>query len=205
VTPHPIRAAHSIVALALLLGLVSISAAGCGSKQPVANVPPPPPAPPAAFPGAVAPPRDPGQPPQPPVVSSDTGVSSSSLRPWDSQPLDVINGPDSPLKPVFFAYDSDTLDDAARKVLNANAEVLKTYRSWVITVEGHCDERGTDEYNLALGDRRALAAKNYLVSLGIPADRIRTVSYGNEFPFDPAHNESAWEKNRRAHSMLTSK
>jgi peptidoglycan-associated lipoprotein len=205
VTRHPIRAAHPIVALIFLMALAAIPAAGCGSNpQPVASVPPPPAAP-AAFPGSVTPPRSPGQPPQPPAVSSDTGVSSSSLLPWDSQPLDVINGPDSPLKPVFFAYDSDSLDDAARKVLTGNADVLKTYRSWVITVEGHCDERGTDEYNLALGDRRALAAKNYLVSLGIPAERIRTVSYGNEFPFDPGHNESAWEKNRRAHSMLTSK
>jgi peptidoglycan-associated lipoprotein len=124
---------------------------------------------------------------------------------WDSQPLDVINGPDSPLKPVYFALDSDSLDDAARKVLSGNAEVLKTYRTWIITVEGHCDERGTAEYNLALGDRRALAAKNYLVSLGIPGDRIRTISYGNEFPFDPGHAESAWVKNRRAHTMLTSK
>lgn len=204
-TPQSIRATRPVVALVLLLALVSLTAAACGGNPPpVANVPPPPPVP-AAFPGSAEPPRGPGQPPQPPAVSSDTGVSSSSLLPWDSQPLDVINGPDSPLKPVFFAYDSDTLDDAARKVLTGNAEVLKTYRSWVITVEGHCDERGTDEYNLALGDRRALAAKNYLVSLGIPADRIRTVSYGNEFPFDPGHNESAWEKNRRAHSMLTSK
>ncbi len=119
---------------------------------------------------------------------------------WDSQPLDVINGPDSPLKPVFFAYDSDSLDDTARKVLNGNAEVLKTYRTWVITVEGHCDERGTAEYNLALGDRRALAAKNYLVSLGIPADRIRTVSYGNEFPFDPgAQRECVGEEPARAY------
>ena len=138
-------------------------------------------------------------------MSSDSGASASSLLPWDSQPLDVINGPDSPLKPVFFAFDSDSLDDTARKVLNANAEVLKTYRTWVITVEGHSDERGTAEYNLALGDRRALAAKNYLVSLGIPGDRVRTVSYGEEFPFDPGHVESAWVNNRRAHSMLTSK
>jgi peptidoglycan-associated lipoprotein len=159
---------------------------------------------PAAFPGSTNPPP-PGQPPMPPAVSSDSGVSTSSLLRWESQPLDVINGPDSPLKPVFFALDSDSLDDTARKVLNANAEVLKTYRTWVITVEGHCDERGTAEYNLALGDRRALAAKNYLVSLGIPGDRIRTISYGNEFPFDPGHSESAWLKNRRAHSMLTSK
>ena len=184
--------------------MATIVTAACGKKAPVANAAPPAVAP-AAFPGSnTAPPRSPGQPPQPPAVSSESGVSSSAL-PWDAQPLDVINGPDSPLKPVLFAYDSDSLDDAGRKILNGNAEVLKTYRTWVITVEGHCDERGTAEYNLALGDRRALAAKNYLVSLGIAADRIRTVSYGNEFPFDPGHNETAWIKNRRAHSMLTSK
>src|SRR5262245_65815640 len=108
------RAAHPLVALVLLLALASIPVAGCGSNpQAVASVPPPPPVP-AAFPDSTTPPRNPGQPPQPPAVSSDTGVSSSSLLPWDSQPLDVINGPDSPLKPVFFAYDSDSLDDAAR-------------------------------------------------------------------------------------------
>ena len=138
-------------------------------------------------------------------MPSDAPVSSSPLLPWDAQPLDVINGPDSPLKPVFFALDSDSLDDLAQKVLTANAEVLKTYRTWVITIEGHCDERGTDEYNLALGDRRALATKNFLMSLGIAGDRVRTVSYGNEFPFDPGHTEAAWAKNRRAHLMLTSK
>jgi peptidoglycan-associated lipoprotein len=204
---EPVRATSPLVALVLLLAVLiglSVAAACGGNRAPVASSVPPPPGP-AAFPGATtAPPRQPGQPPTPPAVSSDSGASSTSL-PWDTQPLDVINGPDSPLKPVFFALDSDSLDDTARKVLNANAEVLKTYRTWVITVEGHCDERGTAEYNLALGDRRALAAKNYLISLGIPGDRIRTVSYGNEFPFDPGHVESAWIKNRRAHSMLTSK
>jgi peptidoglycan-associated lipoprotein len=109
------------------------------------------------------------------------------------------------MKPVFFAYDSDDLDDAARRVIAANAEVLKTYATWVITVEGHCDERGTAEYNLALGDRRALAVRGLLVSLGISADRVRTVSYGKEFPFDTGHTEAAWTQNRRAQFMLTSK
>jgi peptidoglycan-associated lipoprotein len=127
------------------------------------------------------------------------------LLPWDAQPLDVINGPDSPLKPIFFGYDSDDLDERAKQTLNANAEILKTYGTWVITVEGHCDERGTAEYNLALGDRRALTAKNYLLSLGIGADRVRTVSYGKEFPFNPGHDEASWTINRRAHFMLTSK
>ena len=119
--------------------------------------------------------------------------------------MDDLNGPNSPLKPVYFAYDSDSIDDGAKRVLEANAEVLKTYASWIVTVEGHCDERGTAEYNLALGDRRALAARNYLVSLGIAAGRLRTVSYGKEFPFDPGHDETAWAHNRRAQFMVTAK
>jgi peptidoglycan-associated lipoprotein len=75
----------------------------------------------------------------------------------------------------------------------------------VITIEGHADERGTAEYNLALGERRAASARTYLLSLGIPGDRLKTVSYGKEFPFDPGHDESAWAKNRRAHFVVTSK
>ena len=90
-------------------------------------------------------------------------------------------------------------------VLTQNAEMLKKNASWVISIEGHCDERGTAEYNLALGERRALAARAYLVSLGIQADRLRTVSYGKEFPFDPGHSEGSWAKNRRAHFVVTAK
>jgi peptidoglycan-associated lipoprotein len=187
--------------MALLLAVTTVH---CGGKKPPV-VPPPAPtaAGPSAFPNAGPP--APGRPPEVSSLPAEGPVTASSLLPWDNQPLDVINGPDSPLKPVFFLYDSDQLDDAAKSVLEANAQVLKTYASWVITIEGHCDERGTAEYNLALGDRRALAARNYLVSLGIAADRVRTVSYGNEFPFDAGHNEAAWSKNRRAHFMLTSK
>ena len=132
----------------------------------------------------------------------DPGITTGD--PLTRAAIEDINK-DSPLKPVFFAYDSDVLDETARKTMAANAEVMKKYGTWVITIEGHCDERGTAEYNLALGDRRAIAAKNYMVTLGIAADRLRTVSYGNEFPFDPAHEESAWKQNRRAHFMLTAK
>jgi peptidoglycan-associated lipoprotein len=121
-----------------------------------------------------------------------------------SRSLDDLNR-DSPLKPVFFEYDSNELNDAGRAVLNANAAVLKKYSSWTITIEGHCDERGTAEYNLALGERRAVAARTYLLSLGIDAARLKTVSYGSEFPFDPAHQESAWSRNRRAHFVITAK
>ena len=99
--------------------------------------------------------------------------------------IDALNR-NSPFQPVFFGYDQDTIDEAGQQALNGNAALMKKYRSWIVTIEGHSDERGTAEYNLALGERRALAARNYLVALGIPADRLRTISYGKEFPFSPA-------------------
>jgi peptidoglycan-associated lipoprotein len=118
--------------------------------------------------------------------------------------LDDLNR-DSPLQPVFFELDSVEVNDAGRTALQANAAVLKKYSTWAVTIEGHCDERGTKEYNLALGERRAVAARAYLVSLGLDANRLRTVSYGSEFPFDPGHDEPAWHKNRRAHFVITAK
>ena len=117
--------------------------------------------------------------------------------------IDKINQ-NSPFQPVFFALDSTEVDAAGQQVLNANAGILKKYPDWVITIEGHADERGTAEYNLALGEPPAAAARDYLISLGIPGDRLRTVSYGKEFPFDPTHSETGWSKNRRAHFVLTS-
>jgi peptidoglycan-associated lipoprotein len=133
-------------------------------------------------------------PPQPPLAEDSIGNRS----------LDDLNR-DSPFQPVFFPLDTSDLDDAGRATAGANAAVLKKYSTWIVTIEGHCDERGTAEYNLALGERRALAVKTYMVSLGIPPDRLRTVSYGKEFPFDPGHDENAWSKNRRAHFVITSK
>jgi peptidoglycan-associated lipoprotein len=90
-------------------------------------------------------------------------------------------------------------------VASTNATVLREFPIWVITIEGHCDERGTAEYNLALGERRAEAIKTYLVQLGIESDRILTVSYGKEFPFDSGHTEAAWDANRRGHFVVTSR
>ena len=118
--------------------------------------------------------------------------------------IDDLNR-DSPFQPAFYGYDSAELTAEARSALDADAAILKNYPSWTITIEGHCDERGTAEYNLALGERRAVSAQSYLVSLGIPANRLRTVSYGKEFPFDPGHDEAAWAKNRRAHIIITGK
>lgn len=184
-----------------LIVLVALSlVAGCGRRQPPATAPvAPPPAPPP--PAAAVPP-----PPPPPVRVEESLPVPQPLAEdaIANRSLDDLNR-DSPFKPVFFALDSAELDDAGRAVATANAQLLRKYSTWVITVEGHCDERGTAEYNLALGERRAVSAKTYLVSLGISPDRIRTVSYGKEFPFDPGHDEAAWAKNRRAHFVITSK
>jgi peptidoglycan-associated lipoprotein len=103
------------------------------------------------------------------------------------------------LKDVHYAFDSYELDSAARAVLDANASWLNEHTSVKVEIEGHCDERGTAEYNLALGEKRARTAADYIRSLGVAADRVATVSYGEELPLDPRHNEEAWAKNRRAH------
>ncbi|HMO02886.1 MAG TPA: peptidoglycan-associated lipoprotein Pal [Oligoflexia bacterium] len=106
------------------------------------------------------------------------------------------------LRDVNFAFDSSQLDATARKILADNASWLNANPSKNVQVEGHCDERGTNEYNMALGARRAKAAADYLVSLGVAASRISTVSYGEEMPLDPRHNEEAWARNRRAHFRI---
>jgi peptidoglycan-associated lipoprotein len=97
---------------------------------------------------------------------------------------------------VFFDYDKSALKMEAQALLKKKAEWLKSTANAKLTIEGNCDERGTAEYNLALGERRAQAAKKFLVDLGIDAKRITTISYGKERPIDPAHNEAAWSKNR---------
>ena len=111
----------------------------------------------------------------------------------------------SPLEPAYFELDSSGLSEQAQRTVAANAELLQEYPSWAVTIEGHCDERGTAEYNLALGERRALATQQYLVELGLDPTRVRTVSYGKEFPFDPGHDDIAWAANRRAHFVITAK
>jgi len=186
----------SIVLLLLLL----VAVTGCNRRTtPVA---------------APLPPRPPG------VTPSDTGVATTKPQPVDErlpvppQPLDdggLSNktlddlNRDSPLEPVYFVLDSADLDDTGRTTVTRNADVLKKFATWAVTIEGHADERGSAEYNLALGERRAVVVKSLLVSLGVPSDRIRTVSYGKEFPFDPGHEEGAWSKNRRAHFVITAR
>lgn len=190
---------RQLALVAILAIAVGVSA--CGKKQPPVARPMPPtvasPDPTTANP----PPAPPSPVPDTTPIPPEPRIESDPLASGD---LDVINK-NSPFQPVFYPLDGFEVDGPAQQALNANAAILKKYPTWVITIEGHCDERGTAEYNLALGEKRALAAKTYLVSLGIPADRLRTVSYGKEFPFDPGHDEAAWSKNRRAHFVVTSK
>ncbi len=111
----------------------------------------------------------------------------------------------SAVKNIHFAFDRYDLNAEARNILGGLADWLSKQSAWVVTIEGHCDERGTAEYNMALGERRAEAAAAYLSSLGIPKDRIATISYGEERPLDPRSNEEAWAKNRRGHFVVVPK
>jgi peptidoglycan-associated lipoprotein len=110
-----------------------------------------------------------------------------------------VAAPGSELADVNFAYDSSALDGNASGILRTNGKWLLDNPAVNAVIEGHCDERGTAEYNLALGERRAQSALDFLRSLGVPASRMSTISYGKELPLDPGHNEEAWAKNRRAH------
>jgi peptidoglycan-associated lipoprotein len=191
------RSRLALSSLFVLVALLGLSAGACTKKTPpVARPLPPPPTAvaPARPPAPAEPMKEPAMVPTAPIAEDKVGALT----------LDEINR-NSPLRPVFFGYDQADVSAEAQRILDANAEVLKKNATWVITIEGHCDERGTAEYNLALGERRAGAARTYLVSLGIAGDRIRIVSYGKEFPFDPAHTEEAWAKNRRGHFVVTQK
>jgi peptidoglycan-associated lipoprotein len=109
------------------------------------------------------------------------------------------------LDDIHFDFDKSDIRADSREILQKNAEWLQNNPDVKIQIEGHCDERGTAEYNLALGERRAMSTKKYLASLGISADRIYTISYGEELPIDPGHDEGAWAKNRRAHFLVITK
>ena len=192
---------HIVIASVLV-----VSATACKPRQPKVTT--------APDSGTTAPVEtarvEPAKPlPPPPTVPPPVRVEETPVvRPVEdaiaSSPLDDLNR-SGLLKPAFFPLDSHDLNDEGRMVVSANAEVLKKYATWMITVEGHADERGTAEYNLALGEKRANAVKTYLISLGVSPDRLKVISYGKEFPFDPGHDESAWSKNRRAHFVITAK
>ena len=191
---------RELLSLAIGLGLMTVLA--CSHPKPV--VAPPVQAPPTA---SQAPAQAPAgtqsvssEPSLTPAQAPEEGVSSSEL-PADLAELNAAGY----IKDVFFDTNKADLSAEARDTLAADAAWLNAHPTVKITIEGHADERNTEEYNLALGWRRANAAKDYLVSLGVAANRIDTISYGEERPFATGHNESAWAQNRRAHLVITAR
>ena len=184
----------AIAAFSLILGL-AVSA--CGKKDPAITPPPPPfPAAPTAPPSPPAPPAPATPAPTPRALSEDELFAQKSLAQLNSE---------RPLGDVFFDLDNAAIKEEGRSALATNATYLKRWTSTRITIEGHCDERGTAEYNLGLGERRANAVKAHLVELGVPADRITIVSKGKESPFCTESNEACWRQNRRGHFLITAK
>ena len=186
---------------ALGLAAATVTAAACHKK-----VPPPATAAPAA---AVAPPAarpatppPPAPPPPPPALPAPAALSEEEI--FNRKSLDQLNA-EKPLGDVFFELDKSDLNAEGRSALQRDADWMKKWTRTVVTVEGHADSRGSSEYNLALGDRRANSAKEYLVSLGIPGGRLTVVSKGKEQPFCTEENESCWQQNRRGHFVITAK
>ena len=176
----------------IALGLIAVvGLAACGKKDPVVPPPPPPVAP------ATPPPAPPPTMAPEPIVEDEY----SRLQKMDSAALEQMGL----LQDVFFDFDSAELRDQDRETLNRNAQRLKDLDFLRVTVEGHADERGTVDYNLALGERRARAAHDYLLTLGVPADRMKLVSYGKEIPTCRESTEDCWARNRRGHFAITGK
>jgi len=137
-----------------------------------------------------------------PIVVKEPELTEEEI--FMSKSLEEINL-EAPLQMIHFDFDKYFIRDDAKPVLETNAEWLKKFETIVILIEGHCDERGTEEYNLALGEKRAKSTLDYLASLGIPSERIRIISYGKSLSLDPGHNEIAWQKNRRAQFLIIRK
>jgi peptidoglycan-associated lipoprotein len=164
-----------------------------------------------AGPGAVGPAAATAPAPAPAPPSPQTGEArvtqppapaETPVQPSPAAPQTQASAA-SPLKDVFFEFDKSAIKDDQKAALNEDVAWLKGHAKAKITIEGHCDERGTAEYNLALGERRSKAVKDYLIAAGVPADLVSTISYGKERPFVLGHDESAWKWNRRGHFVIS--
>jgi peptidoglycan-associated lipoprotein len=183
--------------LALIVTLI-VTVSACSKKvPPPAPAPPPPPAVPAAPPAPPPPPAPAPAPPSTPRALTEEEVFSRKS-------VDQLNA-EKPLTDAYFDYDRSDLREDGRASLQKDAQYLKKWSSIVVSVEGHCDSRGSSEYNLALGSRRGTAVKDYLVSLGVAANRITVVSKGKEQPFCGEETEACWQQNRRGHFIITAK
>ena len=190
-----VRRLVSTIALSAALAVV---AAGCHKKVPQA-APAQPPPPPAAAPQTPPPP-----PPPPPPAAAPAPRPLSEEEIFARKSVGQLND-EKPMDDVFFDLDKSEVREDAKPALQKDADWLKKWASVQATLEGHCDSRGSAEYNLGLGSRRATAVKTYLVSLGVPAGRVTVVSKGKEQPFCNEENESCWQQNRRGHFVITGK
>jgi peptidoglycan-associated lipoprotein len=182
----------------IMLVSAGVMGTACGKKKLETPAPAPaPPPPPATTPTPPPPPPPPPPSPPPPSPPSEDEVFARMT-------LDELNAK-GVLADVFFAYDSVELDGEAQSVLQKDSDYLKRWGSTKVLVEGHADARGTNEYNLALGERRAAAAREYVVSLGVSNSRITVVSKGEEQPVCQDETEACWAKNRRGHFVFTGK
>jgi len=163
------------------------------------------PAQPAPAPAPAAAPRPPAPPPPPAAAAQPASAPAlTEAELFQRKSLEALNA-EHPLGDVFFDYDENTLKDEARRVLQQDAQWLSKWPQTAIRIDGHCDERGTPEYNLALGERRATAIREYLATLGINSERLQTRSLGKEAPFCQQDGESCWSQNRRGHFIITAK
>jgi peptidoglycan-associated lipoprotein len=176
---------------------IALSAGACRKKPPATE-----PAPPPAATKPETRPQPPPPPPPPPAAKPTPEPTEDEI--FGKMTLEQLNAKGL-LGDVFFAYDSTELTPEARGTIQKNGDYLKRWTSTKIMVEGHADSRGTNEYNLALGERRADVTRDYLVSLGIPADRVTIVSKGEEEPACADENESCWQRNRRGKFIFTAK
>lgn len=183
---------------AVFVIVTALAGGACAKKQPAQPTAGPTPTAPA--PAATTP--TPPPPPAPPPAAPPAPATEDEI--FRNKTLEQLNA-EKPLGDAFFVYDSTDLTDAVRSALQKNVEWMKRWTTTKVMVEGHADARGTNEYNLALGERRADAVRDYLVSLGLPADRMTIVSKGEEQPFCSDETESCWQQNRRGHFILTAK
>ena len=179
--------------------VAALAAGGCGKKKPAPPAPAPPPATEATRPTSPPPP-----PPPPPAPRDTPAPAPTEDEIFAKESLEQLNG-QHPLSDAYFDLDSSQIRSDAQPILQKDADWMKRWPSTKITIEGHCDSRGSAEYNLALGNRRATAVRDYLTSLGITADRIQIVSKGKEQPVCPEEAESCWQQNRRGHFLITAK